>query len=92
MISRASISSNLQTQTPVRIIDFVLPECGDRINASPKGQAALGGIASATEPYTVRDGLFKDITANGGTVSDGTNAWIGGGFSFKFEELVLRHD
>ena len=81
-IARASISSDLQTQTPVIIIDFVLPETSDRISA----------LTSGNEPFTVRDGLLKDITVNGRTVSNGIASWVKDGFSFKFEELVLRHD
>lgn len=75
LIARTSISTDLQTQTSVQVIDFVLPETQDRINA----------IASATEPSTYRYGLLKDIVANRGTVSDGINTWIKDGFSFKFE-------
>lgn len=82
LIARTSISTDLQTQTSVQIIDFVPPETQDRINA----------ITSATKPFTNRYGLLKDIVANGGTVSDGFNAWLKDGFNFKFEELVLRHD
>ncbi len=82
LIARKSISIDLQTQTSVQIIDFVLPETQDRINA----------ITSSTEPFTNRYGLIKNIVAGGGTVSDGMNAWLKDGFSFKFEELVLRHD
>lgn len=92
LIARASISIDLQTQTSVQVIDFVLPETQNRINASPQGQAALGGIASSTEPFTNRYGLLKDIVANGGTVSDGMNTWLKNGFGFKFEELISRHD
>lgn len=33
LIARTSISTDLQTQTSVQIIDFVLPETQDRINA-----------------------------------------------------------
>ncbi len=74
-IAKNSISADLQTQTPVRIIDFVLPEMADRQNPA----------------YTVRDGLIKEITAGGGTVTYEGVAWIKDGFSFKFEEVSLRY-
>lgn len=80
-IAKNSISADLQTQTPVQVIDFVLPEAADRQNA----------IVSNTEAYTVRDGLLRDIVPAGGTVSYENTAWIKDGFSFKLEELTLRY-
>src|SRR6478672_3022357 len=67
----------LQTHVPVTIIDYVLPELED----------AEAAFFAGTEPFTVRAGLITDIKAGGGTVSDGAKSWIGGGSSFKFEEL-----
>jgi hypothetical protein len=72
----------LQTHTPVTVIDYVLPEAED----------VEAAFFAGTEPFTIRTGLLTGIKAGGGTVSDGARSWIGGGSSFKFEELAMRYE
>lgn len=77
---RKLASANLQSQTPIKLLDFVLPESNDLKSA----------IASNTPPFTLRQGMLCDITPNGGTVSYGGQSWISGGCTLKFEDLIMR--
>lgn len=83
-ISKTSFSADKRTQTPVKVVDYVLPEADDI-------KAARGWNIP---PRTVRYGLLKDIQPNGGAVGGGIGQelYIKDGFSFRFEELLMRQD
>lgn len=84
LISAASLSTDLQSHTPVKLIDFVLPETSDRIAA-----IAASTPTSIVQPSTIRYGSITNPVASAGAVG-AKGLWTTGGFSFRFEEVLLR--
>lgn len=82
-ISRLSLSNDLRRKTPIRLLDYVLPEDADQETAD------LAGV----EAFSDRRVILKDFTPGGGAVElVSRGSWLHDGWSFKFEEIEPRLD
>lgn len=79
-ISKATLAPTLRTKTELLMIDAVMPEATDYRIA----------IANNANPYTLRLGVLKLVTPNGGSAGRGIKRAISGGFNFKFEEATPK--
>lgn len=79
-IRRSTLSADLKIQSPLIIIDAVLPDQKD----------FLASIQASSNPYTSRKGILKPVKPVTGSSGRGSKRAMPGGFEFTFEELELK--